>query len=49
MEGPFRGYEGIFDRNLDGSERVKVLLQLMSDRHVPVEMHMNQIAATNQA
>jgi transcription antitermination factor NusG len=49
MEGPFRGYDGIFDKYLDGSERVKVLLQFLSDHHVPVEMHMNQIAATNQA
>ncbi|MGD8458446.1 MAG: transcription termination/antitermination NusG family protein [Anaerolineales bacterium] len=49
MDGPFRGYEGIFDKYLDGSERVKVLLQFMCDRHVPIEMHMNQIAATNQA
>jgi transcriptional antiterminator RfaH len=37
--GPFEGYEAIFDARLPGSERVRVLLQLLSNqRRVPVEL-----------
>jgi transcriptional antiterminator RfaH len=43
-EGPFAGYEAIFDARLPGSERVRVLLQLLtSQRHVPVELNAGQI------
>jgi len=38
-EGPFAGYEAIFDARLSGSERVRVLLQLLnSQRQVPMEL-----------
>lgn len=43
--GPFRGYEAIFDACVQGSERVRVLLQLLSDRKVSVELdatHLQQ-------
>lgn len=43
QEGPFAGYEAIFDLHLPGSERVRVLIKLLSDRQVPVEMHVGQI------
>lgn len=36
--GPFEGYEAIFDAKLPGNERVRVLLQLLNDRRVPVEL-----------
>lgn len=36
--GPFEGYEAIFDTRLPGNERVRVLLQLLSERKVPVEL-----------
>jgi transcription antitermination factor NusG len=36
--GPFEGYQGIFDVKLPGSERVRILLQLLDSRHMPVEM-----------
>jgi transcriptional antiterminator RfaH len=36
--GPFQGYEAIFDSRLPGTVRVRVLLQFLSDRHVPVEL-----------
>jgi len=36
--GPFAGYEAIFDASLAGSERVRVLLQLMQGRAMRVEM-----------
>jgi transcription antitermination factor NusG len=42
--GPFQGYEAIFDTRLPGTERVRVLLQLLSNkRQVPVELHSGQI------
>jgi transcriptional antiterminator RfaH len=45
LDGPFKGYEAIFDTRLPGTERVKVLLALMtSPRQVPVEMNAGQIA-----
>lgn len=41
--GPFVGYEAIFDSRLPGSERVRVLLQLLDERRVPLEMNASQI------
>jgi transcription antitermination factor NusG len=44
QEGPFTGYEAIFDERLPGSERVRVLLQLLnSQRQIPVELDAGQI------
>lgn len=43
-EGPFAGYEAIFDVRIPGTERVRVLLQLLNDnRLVPVELNAGQI------
>ena len=43
-DGPFRGYEAVFDARLPGSERVRVLLELLSNqRRVPIEMSADQI------
>lgn len=42
-DGPFAGYEAIFDLRLDGSERVRVLIKLLSERQVPVELSAGQI------
>jgi len=43
-DGPFRGYEAIFDASLSGNERVRVLLELIdSQRRVPVELNSGQI------
>ncbi len=37
--GPFEGYEAIFDARIDGNERVRVLLELLtSKRRVPIEL-----------
>jgi transcription elongation factor/antiterminator RfaH len=42
--GPFAGYEAIFDMRLAGSERVRVLLQLLSNqRQLPVEIDASKI------
>ena len=43
-DGPFRGFEAIFDARLPGSERVRVLLELLgSRRQVPIELKAGQI------
>ena len=42
-DGPFAGYEAIFDVRLSGSERVRVLIKLLSQRQVPVELGVGQI------
>ncbi len=36
--GPLSGYEAVFDARLRGSERVRVLLKMLSDQYVPVEL-----------
>lgn len=37
--GPFQGYEAIFDARLPGNERVRVLLEFLSNRRrVPIEL-----------
>jgi transcriptional antiterminator RfaH len=41
--GPFEGYEAIFDARLPGTERVRVLLQFLSSRKVPIELDASQI------
>lgn len=42
-DGPFAGYEALFDTRLPGTERVRVLIQMLSDRHLPVELRSGQI------
>jgi transcriptional antiterminator RfaH len=37
-EGVFRGYEGIFDVRLSGTERVRILLSLLTHRQVAMEL-----------
>jgi transcription antitermination factor NusG len=41
--GPFTGYEAIFDARIPGSERVRVLIQMLSDRRLPVELKAGQV------
>jgi len=44
QEGPFRGYEAIFDARLPGTERVRVLLEFLGNqRKIPVELNASQI------
>lgn len=43
FDGPFAGYEAIFDVRLPGTERVRVLIELLSKRYMPVEMQVGQI------
>ncbi|HLA81326.1 MAG TPA: transcription termination/antitermination NusG family protein [Thermoleophilia bacterium] len=42
-EGPLAGYEAIFDTRLSGGRRVRLLLQMLSGRIVPVELDAGQI------
>ncbi len=43
-DGPFAGYEAVFDTRLPGKERVRVLLQLLNDqRLIPMELRVAQI------
>lgn len=37
-DGPLEGYRAIFDHRLPGKQRVKVLLELMGERSLPVEL-----------
>ena len=44
-DGPFAGYEAIFDTRIPGSERVRVLLQLLNDKRlIPLELHAGQVS-----
>ena len=41
--GPFDGYRAIFDVRLPGSERVKVLLEMLSERYIPLEVDVGYL------
>lgn len=43
QSGPFAGYQAIFDVGIPGSERVRVLLKMLSQREIMVEMQASQI------
>lgn len=42
-DGPFAGYGGIFDTRLPGGERVRLLLDMLNGRCVPIELDAAQI------
>ncbi len=43
QDGPFAGYEAIFDGQISGRERVRVLLSFLQKRQIPVELRESQI------
>jgi transcriptional antiterminator RfaH len=43
QDGPFAGYEAIFDARRSGKDRVRVLLQLLNERCIPMELQAGQI------
>lgn len=47
VEGPFAGYEAIFDVYLCGAERVQVLLAFLSQHPHPLKLDAFQIEKTN--
>jgi transcription elongation factor/antiterminator RfaH len=42
-DGPFQGYEAIFDEQLSGSERVRVLLRLFQREAIPLQLSARQV------
>jgi transcriptional antiterminator RfaH len=46
-DGVFAGYEGVFDVQLSGSDRVRVLLSLLDNRFIPVELPASRIHLIN--
>lgn len=49
QDGPFAGYEAIFDEQVPGRERVRVLLNYLQNRQVPVELGENQIGRSKRS
>ncbi len=47
-DGPFAGYDAIFDTSISGSERVRVLLKLLRSRQIAVELPTGQIERKKQ-
>jgi transcription antitermination factor NusG len=45
QDGPFAGYTAIFDAAIPGRERVRVLIQILSKRYLPVELTSNSLRA----
>lgn len=43
QDGPFAGYEAVFDTHISGNDRVRVLLSLLQRRQMPVEISTKQI------
>jgi transcription antitermination factor NusG len=52
LSGPFEGYEGIFDISLSGTERVRILIELLRGRGLKVELpveHVKKVLARKPA
>lgn len=49
VEGPLAGWEAVFDRRISGHERVRVLLELVGGRRLPVELSDSQVARLGRA
>jgi len=43
QDGPFAGYEAVFDTHISGQDRVRVLLSLLQSRQLPIEIASRQI------
>ena len=43
LAGPLEGYQGIFDRLRPGTERVRILLEMLSGQHLRIELDVNTI------
>jgi transcriptional antiterminator RfaH len=43
QDGPFAGYEAVFDTHISGQDRVRILLSLLQSRQLPVEIESRQI------
>ena len=47
-EGPFAGYQAVFDEHLAGDERVRVLLQLLQSQPMKLDLPAGQVQTTNR-
>lgn len=45
IDGYFSGYEGVFDAYLDGYDRVRILLDLLTGRQMPLALNQQQITS----
>lgn len=43
QSGPFKGYEAVFDRSLDGTGRVRILIKMLQDRQMRLEVPKNLV------
>lgn len=48
QDGPFSGYDAIFDSKLSGEERVRVFLKLLNRQQFPLELSSRQIRRKKQ-
>jgi transcription elongation factor/antiterminator RfaH len=48
QEGPFSGYEAVFDVRLSGDERVRVLLKLLNRQQFPIELPSSYLRRKKQ-
>jgi len=48
-DGVFDGYEAIFDSHMPGNDRVRVLLQYLKGRQVPLVLPIQQIEAKSRS
>ena len=46
-DGPFRGYQAIFDAHIAGVDRVRVFLELLRARPMKLDLAAEQIQLTN--
>jgi transcriptional antiterminator RfaH len=49
QDGPFAGYEAIFDGRISGRDRVRVLLNLLQKRQVPLDLREQQIGRVKRS
>lgn len=47
--GPFAGYEAIFDGQVSGRERVRVLLNFLQKRQLPLDLEAQQISRAKRS
>ena len=46
--GPFEGYKAVFDVRISGAERVRVLLNLLGGRNIPLELNASLIQVSKR-
>ena len=42
-QGPFKGYEAIFNEQISGKDRVRVLLKMLSNQSIPLELNLSSV------